>query len=154
MTNLFLFIRDLFSLIPFTNKKTCVMYTTFSKIEIKKDSEIPKKCNTTEKNTAIRPKIIKPTEPPTITGDIVMGIPAVPDYDVLIKENKEYYDLHEVSKKPVFKNEDQDFSNFILKNLKLPDSLIDNELVLSKVIDESLGNKKKRISKDIDLSNI
>lgn len=125
-------------------------------IEIKKDSAIPKKCNTTEKNTAIRPKIIKPTEPPTITGDIVMGIPAVPDYDVLIKENKEYYDLHEVSKKPVFKNEDQDFSNFILKNLKLPDSLIDNELVLSKFIVDSLGNIKNITiakGKNIELNN-
>ena len=125
-------------------------------IEIKKDSVIPKKCNTTEKNTAIRPKIIKPTEPPTITGDIVMGIPAVPDYDVLIKENKEYYDLHEVSKKPVFKNEDQDFSNFILKNLKLPDSLIDNELVLSKFIVDSLGNIKNITiakGKNIELNN-
>ena len=36
MTNLFLFIKDLFSLIPFTNKKTCVMYKTFSKIGFQK----------------------------------------------------------------------------------------------------------------------
>ncbi|NJM79378.1 MAG: hypothetical protein HC854_06780 [Flavobacterium sp.] len=126
-------------------------------IEIKKDSIIDKKCSTiSEMNTVIAPKEIEPIEPPMITGDIVMGIPALPDYDALIKENKEYYDLHEVSKKPVFKNEDKDFSNFILKNLELPDNLIDNELVLSKFTIDSLGNMKNITiarGKNIELNN-
>lgn len=126
-------------------------------LEIKKDSIVDKKCGTfSEKNTVIAPKEIKPIEPPMITGDIVMGIPALPDYDILIKENKEYYDLHEVSKKPVFKNEDKDFSNFILKNLKLPDSIIDNETIISKFIIDSLGNIKNITiarGKNIELNN-
>ncbi|MVO08958.1 hypothetical protein GOQ30_07240 [Flavobacterium sp. TP390] len=122
--------------------------------EQKKDSIKHKKCNFSNKDNHINE--LDAIEPPTITGDFTMGIPALPDYETLLKKNKSYYDLNEVSKKPIFQKNDTDFSHFIQNNITLPDSLNNNEVVLSSFIVDTLGLIKDIIilrGKNSDLNN-
>ncbi|VXB20671.1 putative TonB [Flavobacterium sp. 9AF] len=96
-----------------------------------------KKCSFSNKDNLLNePDAI---EPPTVTGDIIMGKPALPEYETLLEQSRSYYDLHEVTKKPIFQDNNTDFSHFIQNNVTLPDSLNNSEVVLSSFIVDSLG---------------